>query len=310
MRYDRVVLVTRRTVLQDLVLRFQTRAQARFYLEHAGEDFAGIEAAHERYTRSVQAARAALPDSLKQHVIDRDLLPQYRFEPTDIVVTLGPDGVVANVAKYLGGIPLVPVNPDPLTVDGLLARVSVSALPGVLGRALEGRAEERRVTMAEARLADGQALLAVNDLFVGARTHVSARYAIAAGPRHEEQSSSGIIVSTGVGSTGWLRSIVTGAFAIVQEFGVRAPLPEGGGVLPWDADRLAFHVREPFPSRATQASLVRGAVTPETPLVLTSRMPAGGVIFSDGIESDALEFNSGATATIGIAAQKACLIVA
>jgi len=38
-------------------------------------------------------------------------------------------------------------------------------------------------------------------------------------------------------------------------------------------------------------------------------MPCGGVIFSDGMESDYLEFNSGTDATIGLAREKANLVV-
>jgi hypothetical protein len=39
-------------------------------------------------------------------------------------------------------------------------------------------------------------------------------------------------------------------------------------------------------------------------------MPSGGVIFSDGIEADALAFDSGALATISAAAQRTQLVVA
>jgi hypothetical protein len=38
-------------------------------------------------------------------------------------------------------------------------------------------------------------------------------------------------------------------------------------------------------------------------------MPSGGVIFSDGVEADALDFNSGAIASIGAAAQRTKLVV-
>ncbi len=65
-------------------------------------------------------------------------------------------------------------------------------------RTIAGDVAERSVSMAEAWLQDGQRLLAFNDLFVGARSHVSARYRIAQGGREEEQSSSGVIFSDGI----------------------------------------------------------------------------------------------------------------
>ena len=54
--------------------------------------------------------------------------------------------------------------------------------------------------------------------------------------------------------------------------------------------------------------MVFGRITPDAPLVITSRMAQNGVIFSDGIENDYLEFNSGKIATITLAELKAHLI--
>ena len=68
-------------------------------------------------------------------------------------------------------------------------------------------------------------------------------------------------------------------------------------------------MREPFTSRTAQANLVFGKLTAKQPLIIRSYMPEGGVIFSDGIEADYLNFNAGAVATIGLAERKARLIV-
>jgi hypothetical protein len=70
---------------------------------------------------------------------------------------------------------------------------------------------------------------------------------------------------------------------------------------PWESPHVYYTVREPFPSRATQASLVFGRIESPHCLRLTSQMPDYGVIFSDGVEQDFLEFNSGVTAEIGVA---------
>ena len=43
--------------------------------------------------------------------------------------------------------------------------------------------------------------------------------------------------------------------------------------------------------------------------LLQSRMPSGGVIFSDGVEQDFLDFNAGATVQIRTAAQQARLVL-
>jgi hypothetical protein len=128
-----------------------------------------------------------------------------------------------------------------------------------------------------------------------------------------------------MGSTGWLKSLLTGAAAITSTArGGPASRQRRGrsdppltpafydnviGGIAWDSDLLFFTVREPFPTRTTGASLVFGQVTPETPLTLESQMAENGVIFSDGIERDFLEFNSGTQAEVGLAERKGVLVV-
>jgi len=165
--------------------------------------------------------------------------------------------------------------------------------------------------MAQVVLNDGQRLLAVNDLFVGARTHVSARYRLHYKGQEEEQSSSGLIISTGAGSTGWYRSNLAGAAGIV---GAYVPSPKVRAVkdrfaIPWENRSLVFSVREPFVSKTSGAEIVHGTITEDQPLEVISQMPQNGVIFSDGIEDDRLEFNSGAIALIGLADRTLSLVV-
>lgn len=307
MAFDRLVLITRQTELEALIERFQTRSQAEFYLTQAGQDFRTIANRDLTYQAALSRIRTSIPGDLKVHVIERRMLSQYRFESKDVVVTLGQDGLVANVAKYLDGQPLVAVNPDPQTIDGVLLPVSVDSFPAVLRRVLTEAASATAVTMAEARLTDGQVIRAVNDIFVGSASHASARYQLQLGNRSEEHSSSGLIVSTGVGSTGWLRSIYAGAIAISRQLnpGLEIPQPQP---LSWDADQLVFNVREPWPSMSTQADLVSGQLNGGHVLKLTSRMPSGGVIFGDGVQADFLEFNAGVTAHVGVSDTRLCLV--
>ena len=73
--------------------------------------------------------------------------------------------------------------------------------------------------------------------------------------------------------------------------------------------RLAWFVREPFPSVATGTSVNFGYVDAERALELESEMDEGGVIFADGIESDRLEFLAGQRCEIGLAPERLRLVV-
>lgn len=304
--FDKLVVVTRRTRLEELIDRFNTVGQARFYIERAGGDFAQYQAEHDAYRRAADVVRRGLDVGLPRQWLDRALIPTYTFGRGDVVITLGQDGLVANVAKYAGVQPIVGVNPDPARYDGILLPFTPGAARAAVTDVMEGKAAGRAVTLAAAVLADGQRLLAFNDLFIGARSHVSARYRIGLGAAAEAQSSSGVLVSTGAGSTGWMSSVFNMAAGVATFAGGGC---EPGPRLEWEDPRLLFAVREPFVSRHSTAETVAGWVTPGESLVVESLMPSGGVIFSDGMETDFLDFNSGAVARIGAAEHRATLVV-
>lgn len=305
--YEKLVVVTRRTRLEELIDRFNTKGQAKFYIEHAGGDFREYEAEHDAYRRSLDRLRRDLEFGIPRQFVDRGLVPTYSFGVHDLVVTLGQDGVVANVAKYAGAQPIVGVNPDPDRFDGILLAFLPGETRAVIARLLDGKPTAvRAVTLAEIRLDDGQRLLAFNDLFIGTRSHSSARYRIVAGARSEAQSSSGILVSTGAGSTGWMSSVFNMATGVTAFAGGQSAGPIQ---FPWEDPRLLFAVREPFVSRHSAASIVAGWIEDGAEIAIESRMPSGGVIFSDGIEQDYLEFNAGAVGRARRARQRARLVV-
>ncbi len=300
-RFEKVCLVLKESPLQGLLRRYGSLGQVQFILMQQG--IATTE--YERFDRvqnSVfETLRSQLSKNFKVAVVDFQFLPTYQFDPAAVVVTIGPDGLVANTAKYLDRQPIIAVNPDPKTIDGVLASQTVVSTLNIL--AGQFPAEEQSLTMAEAVLPDGQRLFAVNDLFIGQRTHVSARYRISHAELNEQQSSSGIIVSTGTGSTGWYRSMMTGARRIIGDesnadtrFSRTTP-------------ELRFTVREPFVSRASLAGIVHGTIRQGESLNILSEMPQNGVIFSDGVESDFLEFNSGVLASIRVSDRTVSLIV-
>lgn len=303
----KVVLVTRQSRLEELIVRHNTLAQAKFYVEHLGADFGDYLAENEAYARSLRIVVQALQAWGRYQLLDRQMLPNFVFSPTDIVVALGQDGLVANTMKYLQGQPLIGLNPEPSRWDGILLPFRPEDLGAVLVDVAADRRATRAVTMAEARLSDGQSLRAVNDLFIGPKSHTSALYELSYQGTTEFQSSSGLIVSTGLGSTAWLKSVVTGSLAIASSLGAAG---SGTGYTPmaWDSPELAFAVREPFPSRTSSTSLVYGHVQAGQPLRIRSRMPESGIIFSDGIEADFLRFTAGMEATVSVAALQGQLV--
>lgn len=302
----KVVIVVRKTRLQELKEKYCTLGQAKFYLEHLGESFEGYQDEHNRFQHTLDHIQSNLVKLARVLVLERSFLPSFQFAKDDIIVVLGQDGLVANVMKYLNGQPIIGINPLPDLFDGVLLPFLPEDAVAVVSQLVQGCIKTSSVSIAEVNTNLGQRLLAVNDLFIGPKSHTSARYKLAIGGHAEEQSSSGVIVSTGMGSTGWFKSVLAGASGIAGQ-PVRTGLDKG---FAWDSHFLYYSVREPFPSHVTQCELTFGKITTHEQLTLTSKMAENGVIFSDGIESDCIEFNAGTVAHIGLSQIKGNVVVA
>ncbi len=305
MGVEYAILVKNKTRLETLTERFNTQAQARFYIERSGGNFNDYVEEHDTFHRSLDSIQKQLSSIVKNKVVERTFLPNYIFSDKNVIVVVGQDGLVANTAKYSRELPIIAVNPDKARYDGVLLPFSAENFARGVERVIADNYTFETMRFAEARLHDGQRLLAFNDLFIGASSHISARYSITFNNKTEEQSSSGLLVSTKAGSTGWLSSVFNMAYGIAGMFENNLTLKQPK----LKESELLFAVREPFQSIRTQTGLSAGVIRDQNRLVIESRMPINGIIFSDGIESDFLNFNSGTIATVGLAKERARLVM-
>lgn len=308
MNIEHAIVVVNKTRLESLIERFNTKAQAKFYIEHAGGDFKDYELEHDTFHASLDRVTHFFSRELKVKVIERRFVPNFLFSEKDLVVVVGQDGLVANTAKYVNGLPILAINPDVNRFDGVLLPYSISNFESGFTEVIKKRPLFSEITLAEARTNDGQKLLAFNDFFIGPASHTSARYKITYNEVTEQQSSSGIIIATGAGSTGWLSSVMNMTNGVSRTFN-HAANSRVNFTLPWNTDKLAFVVREPFRSKYSDVNLSAGLIKDTDTFCVESQMPSNGILFSDGVEADFLHFNSGIKLEIGIASQKAKLIV-
>ncbi|MCR5213405.1 MAG: sugar kinase [Eubacterium sp.] len=303
---NKVVIVKKKTRLEDLKRRYCTIEQARFYVEHMGASFDDYIEEDQNYQRALKVVRENANRMARVLEIDRDYIPNMIFGQDDIVIALGQDGLVANVMKYLDGQPLIGINPDAARWDGILLPFEAGDMESVLPKVIAKNFNQKMVSMGKAESKDGQVLYAVNDFFIGINNHTSARYNITFGGITENQSSSGVIVSTGLGMTGWHRSIMAEFRGMAKAFNL-GNVTESN--YEWDGDQLIFQVREPYPSRFTQADLVYGLVNKGQEIIFTSNMSENGIVFSDGILDDTIEFNAGMVLRVGLADRIGRLVI-
>jgi NAD kinase len=291
----RVVVVARPTEYAALLARHGTREQARFFLERRERSIDEIEARNNAQRDALATIAAAIPRDWRRARLVRADVDRFLFEPNDVLVTVGPSGLVANIAKYLSGQPVIGVNPDPGRDGAVLAPHAPGDAGALIRAVVAGRAPIAERTMVEAHLDDGQRVLALNEVFIGHISHQSARYLLRCPAGSEHQSSSGIVVTTGTGVTGWGRSISL-------ERGTSLPLPA-----PTDVE-VAFFVREAWPSPWFGTSFTEGLLESGEALEIVSELDEGGVIFGDGIESDRVDFGWGVQASVRVAPERLRLV--
>ncbi|MFK0220974.1 hypothetical protein ACIQWN_22625 [Streptomyces vinaceus] len=286
----RAVLVHRRTEYEELLARHGTHGQAAFFLSSRGRSIDEVVRRHERTRQALREVAAAVPLTWRSARVERADLDRFLFAPEDVVVVVGQDGLVANTAKYLRGQSVVGIDTDPGRNPGVLVRHRCADAGSLLHAAIAGGGRAEELTMVEAVADDTQRLVALNEIYLGSPGHQTARYRL--GPDGDEvpgeaQASSGVLVGTGTGATGWLRSLWL-------ERGSSAGLPAPG------ERRLLWFVREAWPSPATGTTRVAGELGRGQGLRLTvesDRM----VVFGDGMEGDALELTWGQSVRLGIA---------
>jgi hypothetical protein len=286
----RVVVVHRRTEYDELIRRHGTRGQAAFFLATRDRDLAELEHRHHQTGRAMDMVTDAIPLDWRRGTVERADVDRFLFGPEDIVVVVGQDGLVANVAKYLSGQPVIGIDPEPDRNAGVL----VTHAPTDAAELLRSTSSIEERAMVRATLDDGQRLLALNEVFLGPATHQTARYRLSApsGPP-EHQASSGLIVATGTGATGWCRSI-----ALERHSRLEMPTPV--------EHRLLWFVREAWPSPSSGASVTEGELTDQAleVVVESDRL----IAFGDGIETDSLSLSWGQTVRIGLADERLRLV--
>jgi hypothetical protein len=293
----RAVIVHRTTEYEELLARHGTHGQAAFFLGSRGRSIDEVAERHHRARRALTEVAAAVPLQWRQTAVERADLDRFLFGPEDVVVVVGQDGLVANAAKYLSGQPVVGIDTDPGRNPGVLVRHSAADTAKLLVSAVSPRSAADELTMVEAVADDTQRLLALNEIYLGPPGHQTARYRLgpddSASPA-EPQASSGVLIGTGTGATGWLRSLW-------QQRASSLPLPS-----PTDP-RLLWFVREAWPSPVTGTSYVEGLLARTDRLRLTVESDRL-IAFGDGIESDALQLTWGQTVRVGVCADSLRLL--
>lgn len=247
------------------------------------EEYEPIVEGHENHYETVERVEGWLEEEgveYEEVVVPDD--PEETFDGYELVVSVGGDGTVVDTSHYIeDDTPLLPLRSDPGS-HGALCQYGADEVEEGLDAAFDDPVIEGWTRAAVDY--DGETAYALNDVFIADKHSMEvARYTVTDGDVEEEHMNSGLVVSTGAGSTGWYANI-----------------PGSEGAFPADAEELRYIEREPI--REDGQELNMGTLERDEELVIRSKMNVEGIISVDGDREDLLfDFPRGETARIRVA---------
>jgi len=156
-------------------------------------------------------------------------LDKNQLDGVEFVISIGGDGTALSASHFTFELPLLAVNSNPKKSEGVLTTININELEKKLEEIKKDNFETEKLERIEAEI-NGKKIdfPALNEIFIAnEKAYLVSKYKIKIKENAEEQRSSGLIFSTGTGSTAWFKSA-------------------GGKPFKPDARHIKMIVREPY----------------------------------------------------------------
>jgi NAD kinase len=299
---DSIVVVAKRS-------RFERESQNLNLSEEAllarydaiGESGSRLFGSHVRQREALQICKRELSD--EQVVRVEDLAKRLASGKVHAVIALGGDDFLKLASQFVKDTPVLGVNSDPSFSHGVLLSTHIDQIQQVICALESGH--YRIEPWARIQLTiDGHELSpALNDVVLGKRDfRQMSRHELEFRGERIIQRSSGILVASGAGSTGWFSS--AGLY-----------LGREDRSFPREAPYLRFELREPQVRIATEDGIrsvslpphTEGTLLPGESLRITSLNDDDGIASRDSI--DTIPFQRGAVAEISLSSTPLNMII-
>lgn len=175
----------------------------------------------------------------------------------DLVISIGGDGTALSASHYLRDKPLLAVNSSPKTSVGALTTLSTTQLPKKLKEIKSNSLKTENLERIEVSI-NNEILdhLALNDVFIAnEKAYLISKYKIKLRNTEEAQLSSGLIFSTGTGSTAWFKSAGGIQFSPQSKF-------------------IKMIVREPYQNNLTKFTLHKADIQENEHIEIVPSVPS------------------------------------
>ncbi len=178
---------------------------------------------------------------------------------TDLVISVGGDGTFMDASHLIKDDTLIlGVNSDPMSSEGVHTNVTRKDFEKRILQIINGDFSVEKWTRLEVIInGSGKKAYALNEVYVGA-SHIynTSRYSLYVNGKWEKQKSSGILISTGCGSTAWYQSA-------------------GGRPFSKTEKEARFIVREPYCGHLVCGRTISGIIKNGEKLIIKSEMRDG-----------------------------------
>ena len=86
MSIDYAIIIKNKTRLEALIERFNTRQQAKFYIERLGGKYEDYEIEHNNFINSLSSVQRQLSKVIKNKIVERAFVPSFLFNEKQVVI--------------------------------------------------------------------------------------------------------------------------------------------------------------------------------------------------------------------------------
>jgi len=191
----------------------------------------------------------------------KNFLSKSDLKEIELVISIGGDGTFLSASHFVENMLMLGVNSNHEKSEGALTTIKLEELNKKLSEILNKNYKIKEYTREIICILKNDRCIrtehALNEIFFGnINPHHPSAYLLNYKNKEESQKSSGVLVSTGTGSTAWYKSM-------------------GGWPFSRTKKQLRFRIREPFRGRIHKPEVIKGKINPEEKLIITSKTHHG-----------------------------------
>jgi len=210
----------------------------------------------------IELLKKILKDS-NLNLVNRCDLTKKDIKGHNLIFSIGGDGTFLRTAHFITNELIMGINSDVKKSEGKLCSAVKENLKDKINKIKEDEFIIKKLTRVRVHYSSKD-YDALNEIYVGSsKPYYLGKYILKFNNIKEEQKSSGIIISSGTGSSAWYKSITNNTFD-----------PE--------SEELRFVVREPYYGRLSKFNITTGRIYKNQKLYLVSKMK-DGIIAIDSI---------------------------